>query len=437
MTLSVTPLQGKALLAAQNSCGRLNIYEGSVRAGKTMGSLIEWVRFVRTGPAGNLLMTGRTERTVINNLVLPIQDMLGTHRVKILRGLGIVQICGRPVLLIGANNEEARTKIQGITLAGAYVDEASTLPESYWNMLTSRLSVRGATLWATCNPEGPRHWFKLNWLDKAMLWIDRHGTFHDRRADYAELPEGHPDRPINLVRVSFTLDDNAHNLDPEFVASTKAMYTGLWYKRMILGEWSLAEGAIYDMFDPDRHVVTELPQMQALLGCGVDYGVTNATRGELISLGVDNNLYVVAEWAPGPGTEAERSASLAEFYRTAGEPDRTFVDPAAAGFRRQLLADHFEQILKGNNKVLDGIGVIASLLTAGRLFIHDSCTELIGELPNYVWDTKKSEKGEDAPIKVDDHAVDALRYGVLTSRPWWQPYIDLTMHDTTDEEVAA
>lgn len=165
--------------------------------------------------------------------------------------------------------------------------------------------------------------------------------------------------------------------------------------------------------------------MQRIVACGVDYGSTNATRGELLALGVDNCLYVVNEWAPGDGTEAERSASLRDFYATRGEPEMTFIDPAAAGFRRQCLDDGFDNLYKASNKVLDGIGVVASLLAADRLKIHDSCTELIGELPGYVWDAKATEKGEDAPVKANDHALDALRYGVYTSRMLWQPYIDL------------
>lgn len=429
-----TPLQGKALAAAHITDCELKIYDGAVRSGKTIGSEIEWIEFVRNGPAGNLLMVGRTERTVINNVVYPLQDMLGQHRVKILRGLGIVNICGRPVLLIGANNEAARTKIQGITLAGAYVDEAPTLPESFWNMLVSRLSVAGARLWATCNPEGSRHWLKTKWLDRARIWIDRNGVRHDRTSEYLDPTIDEADRPLNLARVSFALEDNAHNLPAGYIEKTKSAYSGLWYKRMILGEWSIAEGAIYDMFNPDQHVVTELPTIVELLGCGIDYGVTNATRGELLGLGDDGCLYVVAEWAPGPGTEAQRARSLRDFYRDRGEPERTIVDPAAAGFRQQLVADDFTMVLKGNNRVLDGIGVVASLLTAGKLKIHESATELIGEIPNYVWDKKRSEeKGEDAPVKLDDHAVDALRYAVLTTRPWWQHHIDLTTTNTIEE----
>ena len=422
-----TPLRGKAKQAADITDCKIKIYDGAVRSGKTIGSEFEWIEFCRNGPTGNLLMVGRTERTVINNVVLPMQEMLGKQRVKILRGLGIVNICGRLVLLIGANNEEARTKIQGLTLAGAYVDEAPTLPESFWNMLVSRLSVVGARLYATCNPEGPKHWLKEKWLDRARIWIDRHGQRHDRLADYLDPDIDPADRPLDLARVSFKLEDNAHNLPPEYIVEIKASYSGLWYKRMIDGEWSIAEGAIYDMFDPELHVVSDLPQIVELLGCGVDYGVTNATAGIMLGLGADGCLYATAEWAPGPGTEAQRSASLRDFYGRHGAPDRTFVDPAAAGFRKQLIEDKFDMVLKGNNRVVDGLGAVASLFKAGKLRLHESCTELIGEIPNYVWDKKKSEEGEDAPVKLDDHFCDALRYVVYTTRPWWQQHIDLTI----------
>lgn len=79
----VNPLVGKGLAAARMPKARLNVYEGSVRSSKTIGSLIEWIRFIRCGPDGNLLMTGRTQRTIINNLVMPMQEMLGAHRCKI------------------------------------------------------------------------------------------------------------------------------------------------------------------------------------------------------------------------------------------------------------------------------------------------------------------------------------------------------------------
>lgn len=435
--MAVNPLSGKSKLAVEHSTAFINIYEGSVRSGKTVATLIDWIRYIRTAPPGNLLMTGRTERTVINNLVLPIQDMLGRKRVTINRGNGTVNILGREVMLVGANNEQARTKIQGLTLAGAYVDEASTLPESYWNMLTTRLSEDGARMWATCNPEGPRHWFKLKWLDKAKLWVQHDGTILDRNDEFEAQEEGDEQTLSDLHRFSFTLEDNRANLNPKYYRNVMSMYSGLWYERMILGKWSLAEGAIYPMFSIDKHVVSELPATKMVLAVGVDYGDTHPTRGIQVILGVDNNLYFSAEWAPSLDlTHAQRTASLRAFCDKHGWPNYFFADPSAKGFRYQMHVDGLRPVIKANNSHTDGIGLTASLLTAGRLFIHESCTHLINEFTSYVWDTEKTESGKEQPVKVDDDSLDASRYGLLTSRVQWQEFIP-DIGERLPEEVAA
>ena len=73
--------------------------------------------------------------------------------------------------------------------------------------------------------------------------------------------------------------------------------------------------------------------------------------------------------------------------------------------------------------MLDGIRLVSSLLSSGRLLIHASCGYLIGEMQSYSWDEKKAAKGEDSPIKKDDHGVDALRYGIFTPRSIWRNLI--------------
>lgn len=417
--MKLSPLRGKAKAAARLSTARINIYEGSVRSGKTIGTLLEWAEFCRYGPEGLLLMAGRTERTVINNLVLPLQEMFGPERVKINRGTGTVTIFGREVQLVGADNESARTKIQGLTLAGAYVDEATNVPESFFNMLVSRLSVKGARVWCTCNPEGPGHWFKKQWIDRARLWVRGDGSIVRRKAsDYAQ---DDPERPINLHRFSFTLDDNAHNLDPEYVASTKANYSGLWYLRMILGQWTIAEGAVYDMFDTGIHVIPaeSLPAMEQIMGLGIDYGTTNPTAGILLGLGVDGLLYVIDEFAPTRGaTDAELALQLIEWLKDHPDPNYIYLDPSAKSLRNQLYNDGFRPA-KADNEVLDGIRTVASLLREKQLYVTSRCTHLLDELPGYVWDKKASEKGEDKVVKVNDHYLDALRYAVKTSYRMW------------------
>lgn len=416
-------LAGKAQLASQLSTAEINVFDGSVRSGKTVGTLYDWIEFCVAGPPGLFCMAGRTQRTVINNLVVPMQEWLGPELVKINYGSGTVNILGRDVIVVGANNEQARTKIQGLTLAAAYVDESSTLPESFWDMLVSRLSVVGARMWATCNPEGPRHWFKVKWLDRAKLWLDHDGVLHDKRAGFDPLDPG---ALLDLHRFSFLLDDNPY-LDPAYVARRKASYSGLFYKRMILGQWALAEGAIYDCFDSARHVLPAdaLPKIDRTIALGIDYGTTNPTAGILLGISLEDRprLVVVDEWSPTRGTDADLSAGLTDWLKAGEyEPEYLYVDPAAASFKLQLYNDRVGHVENGNNSVVDGLRTVAALFATDRLVLSENAARLIGEIPGYVWDDKASEKGEDKPVKVADHFCDALRYAVHTTQPLWQRY---------------
>ncbi|CAM3536697.1 PBSX family phage terminase large subunit [Tsukamurella ocularis] len=400
--LSWKQLRSIAQADALASKQQINLWHGAIRSGKTIGSLVKFLMAIAAAPDhGEIVLIGRTRDTLFRNVIAPMQtgSMFGALAEQVLynRGAPTATIFGRTVHVIGASDARAENVIRGLTVCVAYVDEVSLVSEEFFNQLMGRCSVDGAQVFATTNPDGPRHWLKVNWIDRAA---ERgHRIFH------------------------FSLRDNVAYLPDGLIEAYEAQYTGLWKKRMIDGEWSLAEGAIYSMFDPARHVVADLPPMRRLLACGIDYGDTNATRGELLGLGVDDRLYVVNEWAPTNGTNVERSASLQNFYNDRGYPDRTYVDPAAPGFRRQLTGDGFEMILKANNAVLDGIGVVASLFAMDQLRIHESCTELIDELPGYVWDSKATEKGEDAPVKLNDHATDALRYAVFSSRHMWRDHL--------------
>lgn len=429
----VEPLTGKALQAIGHKASIVAL-EGSVRSSKTWTTLIEWLEYCRRGPAGPLLMTGRTERTVITNLVLPLQQMLGSKRVKLNRGLGLVTILGRECMIVGADNEASVTKIQGRTLAGALVDETSTLPESYFDMLYSRLSVEGAQLFLTSNPESPAHWLLKSWLARARLWIDRDGNRHERNLGDPDDPEG----VIDLVRISFKLDDN-ETLSASYVARVKAAYSGLWYRRYILGEWVIAAGSVYDTWDPVRHVVkaSELPAIARLLAVGIDYGDTHPTRGCLLGVSSEPKprLVVVDEWAPKRGmTQAALSADLRRWIGSR-QPEWIALDPAAEGFQNQLFVDGVIA-MHAANAVLAGIRTVSSLLGADLLIVSDACVELIAEVPGYAWDPKAELRGVDAPIKANDDSCDALRYAVASTRQLWGTLIPMTL-PTEIEEVAA
>jgi len=250
VTTPAPTLSPKQERSIAHSTARLNIWSGSVRSGKTIASLLRWLTYVAQAPRGGaLVVSGKTLDSVARNVFGPLQDPAITgdyaRLVKYTRGAATATILGRPVEVITANDVRAEEKLRGLTCAGAYVDEATVLPETFWTQLLARLSVPGAKLFATTNPDSPNHWLRRKFL----------------------LRQG----DLDLRSWHFTLDDNP-GLDPAYVTALKAEYVGLWYRRMILGEWCLAEGAVFDMFDPARHVVDQVPAITRWIAAGIDYG---------------------------------------------------------------------------------------------------------------------------------------------------------------------
>lgn len=392
--------------------GYANIWEGSVRSGKTVSSLFRWFIFINTAPPGALVMVGRTRESIGRNALAEMAnpDLFGdlAGQVKYVPGASVARILGRTVYVLGANDAKAEPKIRGLTIVGAYADEITTLPEAFFTQLLMRMiSVVGAQLFGTTNPDSPAHWFKKKFLDRALKGWRR---FH------------------------FTMDDNPI-LTAEQKARARDQLTGLWRRRFIDGEWVSAEGAIFDMWDESVHVIpwTSIPPLSRMLGIGLDYGTTNPTAA--LALGMDRAgvLYLVDEWRHDPAVAGVRlsDSQLSAAFRdwTAGkhtmlpvEPrmEATFIDPAAASLKVQLYADNYEGLVDADNNVSYGIRTMASLLSSGRLLVTDRCTGFIGEAPGYSWDDKATARGVDAPVKVADHSLDAGRYVIVSTEPVWR-----------------
>lgn len=370
---------------------RINILDGSVRSGKTYSSLILWAMWIATMPMdGRFLMVGRTLTTLKRNCLEPLQQLLGTNNMRYTIASKHATILGHSVELEGANDAQAEGKIRGLTLNGAYMDEITLIPYDFFTMLLSRLSTEGAKFFGTTNPDSPRHWLKVKYLDAPGL---------------------------DLYHKQFLLDDNT-TLPAEYVLNLKKEYTGVFYKRFILGEWIAAEGAIYPMFDPRLHVREQAPEL-GMTWIAVDYGHTNPTCFLRLGVGKDGHIWVVDEYyhqADKTGSKSPRqySADLVAFAKKYNrEPDCVIVDPAAEGFMLQLREDSNLRIRAGHNAVLEGIQLVSSALDADLIRIHPRCRFLIDELQGYAWDAKAQERGEDKPVKTADHACDALRYGLM------------------------
>lgn len=400
------------------SATRLTVLDGAVRSGKTFASLIAWLDFVEsTGPEGELLMAAKTERSLKRNILDPIAELLDPDDFRLTIGTGECLLFGRRVYLAGANDERSEGKIRGLTLAGAYGDEVTLWPESFFTMLLSRLSVPGARFIGTTNPDSPAHWLKKNYLDRAGQ--------------------------LDLVRYHFRLEDNPA-LDPHFVANIRAEYQGLWRRRYIEGEWCIAAGAIYSMYDPARHVSTTIPEITETFG-SIDYGIGDSAFVVLLGgLGVDDRLYLLDERVHDSGRSGTRltDVELARLTRGFLSADRSqiraepesmtppypaprwlFVDPSAASFRAQLSREGISNVWPANTSVLDGIRNVSSLFATDRLLIHPRCERLLEELPAYSWDPKAQLRGEDRPLKQHDHANDALRYLVQGTANSWRHWL--------------
>ena len=148
--------------------------------------------------------------------------------------------------LFGGENESSYKLIQGITLAGALLDEVALMPRSFVEQACARCSVTGSKLWFNCNPAGPEHWFYKEWVKKTTQ--------------------------KNMLRLHFTMADNP-GLDPAIRRRYETLYTGVFYRRYILGQWCMAEGLVYS-FDQQKHITEEIPQ-KGRYYISVDYGTRN------------------------------------------------------------------------------------------------------------------------------------------------------------------
>ncbi|KZM68142.1 PBSX family phage terminase large subunit [Nocardia terpenica] len=419
------PISRKQAVSIVEADARANVWDGAIRSGKTISSILRWQMFVADPPpGGQLIMVGRTRDSLARNVIEPMRDpaLFGplAYRVSYTVGAGTANILGRRVYVLGASDVKAEKSLRGLTVAGAYLDEITVIQEDFFKQVLGRMSLDSSKLFGTTNPDSPNHWLKKDYLDRIRS---------------GQLPDWRTWR--------FTLDDNPA-LSEEKKNQYKREYTGLWYRRFVLGEWVAADGAVYDSWDETRHVIAwdRLPVMQDVVAVGVDYGTTNPTSAILLGVGVDGVLYLIDEYRYQASSDAARltDGQLSAQIRTwlaaqhlpphpatghvqASAPGAIVVDPAAASFRVQLREDGV-LTAAADNDVLYGIRLVSSLLGAGKLRVSTRCTGFLSEVTGYSWDSKATEQGIDAPIKVADHSLDAARYAIATTERRWRPYID-------------
>lgn len=378
------------------------IADGAIRSGKTVSMSLSFVMWAMSSFDGqNFAMCGKTIGSFRRNVLFWLKLMLHSRGYSITDhradNLLVVRKNGKEnyFYIFGGKDERSQDLIQGITLAGVFFDEVALMPESFVNQATGRCSVKGSKFWFNCNPDGPYHWFKVNWIDKC--------------------------KEKNILYLHFTMDDNL-SLAEDIKKRYRSMYTGVFFKRYILGLWAVAEGIIYDMFSKEKHTKDIKEFFRILINgnryVSCDYGTQNATVFLLWNKGRDGKWYCIREYyysgrdKAKQKTDSEYADDLKEWLEGI-QIKAIIVDPSAASFIAELRKRGYK-VLKAKNDVLDGIRLVGTMLNLEQLVFASSCKETIKEFASYVWDEKALERGEDKPTKQHDHCLDACRYFVST-----------------------
>ena len=378
------------------------IADGAIRSGKTVSMSLSFIIWAMSSFNGqNFAMCGKTIGSFRRNVLFWLKLMLRSRGYSITDhradNLLVVRKNGKEnyFYIFGGKDERSQDLIQGITLAGVFFDEVALMPESFVNQATGRCSVKGSKFWFNCNPDGPYHWFKVNWIDKC--------------------------KEKNILYLHFTMDDNL-SLTEDIKKRYRSMYTGVFFKRYILGLWAVAEGIIYDMFSKEKHTKDIKEFFRILINgnryVSCDYGTQNATVFLLWNKGRDGKWYCIREYyysgrdKAKQKTDSEYADDLKEWLEGI-QIKAIIVDPSAASFIAELRKRGYK-VLKAKNDVLDGIRLVGTMLNLEQLVFASSCKETIKEFASYVWDEKALERGEDKPTKRHDHCLDACRYFVST-----------------------
>ena len=386
----------KKILAFPYSNYDALICDGAVRSGKTsimMWAFVDWA--MREFSGQRFGICGKTVDSASKNIIVPFISMsLAKQRYTLRwrRSDKILEVSRGPVKnyfeVFGGKDESSFMLIQGRTLAGVLLDEVALMPESFFNQALARCSVDGAKLWFSCNPDNPQHWFYTNWIKKR--------------------------KERNALYLHFEMTDNP-SLSEKTLERYKTQYPGVFYDRYVRGLWVAAEGLIYDHFGP-QCITDRLPEgggLQYIVSC--DYGTLNPFSAGLWAWDGKTATRIREYYYSGRDQRSNKTDEeyYTELEKLIGElPVRKIiVDPSAASFIEVIHRHKKYKVLRAVNDVIPGIATTARCLQDGTLKIYRGCKDAIREFGLYRWDDKSTE---DRPIKENDHAMDDIRYFVMT-----------------------
>ncbi len=408
------------------------IADGSVRSGKTVSMAPSFVIWAMTNyDEADFALCGKTVGSLRRNVIITLKQQLVSlgYEYEEKRTENLIVISdGKHTnyfYQFGGKDESSQDLIQGMTLAGVLFDEVALMPQSFVEQAMARCSVTGSKFWFNCNPKGPSHWFKKEYVDIAK----------DKK----------------LLYLHFTMKDNL-TLTPEVRERYEMMYIGVFYLRYVLGLWVTAEGKIYTAFkkdniikvtdwyarDDDGNYTHPLRKKISVVTMGVDFGgnksshafnLTGFTSGfnELVTLKEKRILEDV--------TPNELEDQFLEFVRDCIQeyPQLSTIYCDSA---EQVLIRGFKTVLRNNGialsvknarkgEIIDRIRFYCQMMNQMRYFIISDCKETIQAFDDAVWEEDKDD------VRLDDGStnIDSLDAQEYSSEPFMRTMIDLRRKD--------
>lgn len=425
----------KSIDFIDNANAPINIAHGAIRSGKTIDATIKWLEFIGKSHDDEFMQSGKTRRSLYRNVLkdeLSMLEGMGVdyeHRA----GDGYLRIDDNYIWLVGFNNESVVDVVRGMTIAGWYADETNVYPKIAVEEALDRLSLEGARAYWTMNPDSPYHYINTDYItNESMLKAGDVKSWH------------------------FTLYDNP-NLPKSYINRLERRYPKgtVGYKRKILGLWVIAEGVIYDRFMEHVNTFEQIPYATyTKTGISNEYGPIY----KLNSLNYD--YYVISsDWGGGNVTvfglfgikrtpQGNQYHLLDEFYWDVSQhngrglevpeaadhamallnqegiqlPLTAFFTPHDAASLRNTLNTRYYQgkhvpVRKYTPNTLGDIEAIKPIISEGRFKINSKkCPNSVAQMQTYAWDPKAQARGEDRPLKINDHCPDMWRAALLGTR---------------------
>ena len=368
---------------------KIMICSGAKRSGKTF--VLTFVYLMHIAKFQNMglsfIIGGTSQASIRRNILDDMEKILGKE-LKLDKS-NALDIFGNKVYCFHGATSDAFKQMRGFTAAGAFLNEATTLHDTFVKEAISRCSYDGARIYMDTNPENPTHTVKIDYVDK----------------DGQRLSDGQ----LNIKAFNFTLYDNTF-LNKEYVESIEASTpSGMFFDRDILGVWVASEGVVYQDFNKDKHYIKNIEDVQfKKYFVGVDFGWEHYGSMVVVGLSIDNKYYIIKEYAY-QHKDIDYWVNVAKEIKANYGNVSFYCDHARPDYINKLLVSGIKAI-KAKKDVLEGISTIATLFKTDRLFVlSDNVDRFKTEIYNYVWKT-----GKDEPVKVYDDVLDSIRYAIYT-----------------------